>query len=106
MDFTFDPLFLSIVLGSVLPILVGLVTQRVAHPGLKATLLAALSTATGVFAAAQNEGGLVRKETLYFAAAAWATAVATHYGLLKPTGTSEKVADVAPNAGLKLPSDG
>src|SRR5689334_16385170 len=100
MEWTFDPLVLSILLGTVLPILVGLVTKKVADRGLKAVFLAGLSAATGVLSSAQGNGGVVAKEVLIFGAAAWATAVATYYGLLQPTGVSETVQDKTENFGV------
>lgn len=44
----FTPLQLSALLGALLPLLVGLVTQKVTSPGLKAVLLAALAAIAGV----------------------------------------------------------
>ena len=100
MDLNIDPLMLSILLGTVLPILVGLVTKRVADRGLKAASLAFLSAATGVLSAAQTNDGLITKETLFFAAAAWATAVATYYGLLEPTGVAGAVQEKTQTFGI------
>jgi hypothetical protein len=93
---------LGLAVSTVLPILVGLVTTRVTHPGRKAVLLAALSALTGLLTewgeaakneAAYNVGAGALAALVYFGAA-----VAMHYGLWKPTGVSGKAQDTGRKA--------
>lgn len=84
---------LGIVLGTIIPILVALVTKRVANPGQKAVINFLLSAIAGslsvVVAQAQND--LVNIDVSSFVSAialTWVTSVASHYGLLKPTGVT------------------
>lgn len=99
-DLFLDPTIISIVLGSVMPILVGVVTKQVASNALKATALAFLSGVTGILAGAQTAGGIVSRETLMLAAVAWVVGVATHFGYYKPTGVSDKVQEKTSNFGV------
>jgi hypothetical protein len=81
---------ISLLVGTVLPILVAVVTTRTTHPGVKAVLLALLSAASSFLAeyltavnSAQNfDWGSVAVTTL----GTFITAVAMHLGLWKPTG--------------------
>lgn len=89
---------IGLLVGVILPVLVGLVTTRVVHAGTKAALLALLSIATNVlteFVASFNAG------TPYDLGAALITslgtfvvAVSLHYGLWKPSGVSASVQEV------------
>lgn len=83
---------LQLVLGVVLPVLVGLVTTRATSAGRKAVLLAALSVVTSLLT---ELIGALQAGTVYNLGLAlvlglgtFIVAVATHYGLLKPTGVS------------------
>lgn len=99
-SFTVDPAVLSILLGVVIPVITGVVTKEVAHAGLKATVLLFLSGLTGVLASAQTNDSVISKQTLIFAAVAWAVGVATHFGWLKPTGVSDAVQSKTSNIGI------
>jgi hypothetical protein len=92
------PLILGMVVSTILPILVGLVTTRVTNGGLKAVLLAALSAVTGLgteLLAALNSGTTYDLGNgLIFALTSFAIAVSLHYGLWKPTTVSEKAQNV------------
>ena len=83
---------LQLVLGVVLPVLVGLVTTRATSAGRKAVLLAALSVVTSLLteliAALQSEAVYNLGLALILGLGTFIVAVATHYGLLKPTGVS------------------
>ena len=82
---------LTILLSTVIPILVGIVTKEFAAGGLKAVILMAFSGLTGVVNSMIENEGVLTSETLTAAVVAWVTAVATYYGFLKPSGISEKV---------------
>lgn len=95
-----DPTVLTVLLGSVLPLLVRLVTTNFASSKLQAALLALLAAATGALSAAQTNAGVLSKDTLVFAAAAWVMAVASHYGFHKPTGVTDWVGDQTAGIGV------
>lgn len=82
--------WLGLLTSVVLPVLVGLVTTRVTHAGLKAVLLLALSTITGfvVEYAGQPDAGYSVGTAAVLALVSFATGVLTHFGLWKPTGVS------------------
>lgn len=89
---------IGLLAGVILPVLVGLVTTRVTHGGVKAGLLAVLSVATNIFT---ELGESLINETTYDLGTAlvaglgtFVIAVSTHYGLLKPTGVSAKAQSV------------
>lgn len=91
-------LLLQLVVATVLPLIVGLVTTRVVSPGVKAILLAflALLTALGAEALAAAEAGVTYDlgRGLFLALASFLIAVGMHYGLWKPTTLSAQVQDV------------
>ena len=97
---------LTLAVGTVLPVLVGLVTTRVTHPGAKAVTLALLAalTALGTEALSAAQAGtpydLGRGAVM--ALGVWVVAVATHFGLWKPT----QVAAVAAEKGRTVKGDG
>lgn len=83
---------LQLFLGVVLPVLVGLVTTRATSAGRKAVLLAGLSVVTSMLTelvAALQAGTIYNLGlALLLGLGTFIVAVATHYGLLKPTGVS------------------
>jgi len=88
---------LTFIVSILLPLLVGIVTTRVTSSGIRAILLAALSLVTSVvtewIAAVQNDHPF----NLYAALVTWGgvfvIAVATHFGVWKPTGVSATLID-------------
>lgn len=97
--FTIDPWqVVQLIVAVVLPVLVGLVTTRTTSPGLKAVLLAGLAVVSslGTEALAANEAGQTYDlgQGLIFGLGTFIVAVAMHYGLWKPTGTSSAVQGV------------
>lgn len=98
---TFDvPLFLVLQLlaGTVLPLLVGLVTTRETSPGKRAIYLAALSVVISLLteiASALQAGVVYNLGTALIAAlVTFLIAVGTHFGLWKPTGTADALQDI------------
>lgn len=78
----------------VLPVLVGLVTTRVTSAGTKAVLLLALTAATGFFVELGNAGPDYNVANgVFYTVVGFITAVAVHFGFLKPTGISGKAQD-------------
>ena len=82
--------WLGLLISTVLPVLVGLVTKRVTSAGFKAVLLLALSTLNGflVELAGPHDSGYSWQTAAILAAVSFATGVLTHFGLLKPIGVS------------------
>lgn len=93
---------LTLLAGTVLPILVGLVTTRVTEPAVKGVILASLSAAAALvgeaLTAAQAGTPYDVGRGIVMALGVWAIAVATHYGLWKPTGAADAAADTGRTA--------
>lgn len=87
--------FLTLLVTVLLPVLVGLVTKAATSGGVKAVLLAVLSAVTGVASALIQANDADVSVDLYplalAAVSVFVIAVATHYGLWKPTLVSAKV---------------
>jgi hypothetical protein len=88
--FNLDLNWLDLFLSLVLPMLVALVTARVAHPGLKATVLGLLAAVTAVVQGLIDVGGHLSAVDWSgtFSGAVWIflVAVGLHFGLLNPAG--------------------
>lgn len=94
MDTLTTAYWLPLLISVGLPVLVGLVTTRVTHPGTKAVLLLALSTANGVLTEAANAApGWDVRAAVVAALASFGVGVAAHFGLWKPTGVAGKAQD-------------
>jgi hypothetical protein len=88
----------SILLGTILPILVGLVTKVTTNSSVKALLLAALSAISGVGSEfLGNQQNFVWQQAVLTGIITFITAVSVHYGLWKPVGVTQK----AQRAGVK-----
>ncbi|MGW1492554.1 hypothetical protein [Streptomyces sp. NPDC002402] len=86
--------WLGLLISVVLPVLVGLVTTRVTHPGTKAVLLLALSTLNGFLVELAQPGpGYNVGTAAVLSLVAFATGVLMHFGLWKPVGLSGKAQD-------------
>jgi hypothetical protein len=86
--------WLGLLVAVVLPVLVGLVTTKVTHAGVKAVLLLALSTANGFvveYAAPGPDYDVGTAAVL--ALVAFGTGVLSHFGLWKPVGVAAKAQD-------------
>jgi predicted membrane channel-forming protein YqfA (hemolysin III family) len=80
----------SLLVGVFLPILVGLVTTKVTSSSVKSLLLLALSAVTGFLTEMINNANFIWQDALLTTMVTFVIAVATHYGLWRPTGVSEK----------------
>lgn len=101
---------LTLLVSVVLPAAVALVTQRLASSGVKALMLAFLAAVTGFLSELLDALVTALPFDLGAALMSWLTvfivAVASHYGLLKPTGvtgTDGALARAVP-AGVGKPS--
>lgn len=88
---TIDVATLSFLIGTIIPIAVALVTKQTARRGVKAAVNALLSIVAGVLSVyvSEAQGEIASVDAAAFVTAvgaAWITSIATHYGLLKPTG--------------------
>ncbi|NJA56745.1 hypothetical protein [Streptomyces sp. NEAU-H3] len=88
--------WLGLLISVVLPVLVGLVTTRVTHPGVKAVLLLGLTAANGflVELAGPHGDDYSVSSALILWAVSFGTGVLAHFGLWKPTGVSVKAQEV------------
>lgn len=87
-DVAFDVSWLSLLATVLLPMITALVTNRLAHPGLKAGILALLALVTGVvndLLVAGGSGSFNLSDALATSLIVFLGAVGLHYGLLKPT---------------------
>lgn len=75
----------SVLLGTLYPILVGLVTKVTTSPAVRAWLLAGLSALSGFGFEFINSENFVWQQALLTSVVTFVTAVATYYGLWKPT---------------------
>lgn len=95
LDVTFQPNWLGLVIGVVLPILVGLVTKVNTNAGVKAVLLLLLSAVNGFLTeyvnAATSSANYDWATALYTWGGSFALAVAVHFGIYKPAKISEAV---------------
>lgn len=95
-----DAVLVAALVGTVLPLAVGLLTKINASAGVKGVLLLTLSAVNGLVSTATQTDGtaLISKETLVAALASWAAAVTTHFGLWKPAQAQEKA--LLPDRGI------
>lgn len=98
-EFHLDALqIITFLVAVVSPLAVGLVTTRVTASSTKAWLLAAISAVTGLGAeliqSLSNGTPYDLGQGLIAAVTAFIIAVGMHYGLYKPTGTSDTLKDV------------
>jgi hypothetical protein len=94
------PLIIGLLVSTVLPLLVGIVTTRVTRPGRKAALLAGLAALTGFLS---ELGDALTSGTAYdvgtglvFALTSFLVAVGLHFGIYKPTGASAAAQAIGP----------
>lgn len=93
--------WLGLLVSIALPVLVGLVTTRVTHAGVKAVLLLALSIATGFVTeyAGPHDAGYSVQTAAVLALVSFAVGVLAHFGLLKPTGIAGRAQDTLVKSG-------
>ncbi|NML55412.1 hypothetical protein HHL19_16715 [Streptomyces sp. R302] len=87
--------WLGLVISVVLPVLVGLVTTRVTHAGVKATLLLGLTAINGFIVELANprpgwDAGTAAVLTLV----SFTVATLSHFGFWKPTGVASRAQEM------------
>jgi predicted Na+-dependent transporter len=86
----------------VLPVAVGLVATRVTSAAAKAVLLLLLTAANGFLVELGSAGsGYNVANGVFYAVTGFVTAVAVHFGFLKPTGISGKAQDSLRTSGSR-----
>lgn len=96
-----DVVALNFLAGTVIPLLTALVTTRVASPGLKAVVTLLLSAVAGGVAVAIEANGTIELETwIVSIGCTWLLAIASYYGLWKPTTVAPKVQEKTATFGV------
>lgn len=90
----------SLLVGTLLPILVALVSTRVTSRAAKSWMLAGLSAVSGFLTEFINSGdNFVWQQALLTTVVTFVVAVATYYGLWNPTGISDRALDTGRGGG-------
>lgn len=89
----------TLVLGTIIPVLVGLITKMDASSKLKGALMLVLNAVQGLVIASQTTSGeaVFSVDALILFGAGVAMSLAAYYGLYKPNDVPEKL---APNFGI------
>lgn len=100
-----DAQTISLLVGIVIPLVVGLLSKIHASSGLKAVINAALSAIAGALAAYASTGFSATdwKTLVTSIVTTWVVSVATYYGVYKPTGVAGSVIAKTRNFGLGSP---
>lgn len=100
-----DVNFLTFLIAVGIPILTALVTKSSASSAVKSIVTVTLVVATTAVQRALAANGVVNLKTFATTAlVTWIIAIATYYGLLKPTGVTPAVSAAAPNFGIGSPN--
>ena len=93
---------LQIIVGSILPIIVGLVTKQIANGTVKSVTLLALAALATVITEVITAGSVDFAQSLLSFAVIFFAAVASHFGFLKPANVtgSEGVVQTKVSGGL------
>ncbi|MET9322010.1 hypothetical protein ABZX75_17715 [Streptomyces sp. NPDC003038] len=85
----------ALLIAFVLPVLVGLVTTRVTHPGRKAVVLLALAAVESFVVELTEAGpGWAAGDAAVLTLVNFVVAVAAHFGLWKPAGVAQRAQDM------------
>jgi hypothetical protein len=102
---TIDTALWGLLVGTVLPIVVALVTNQLASSRFKALTLLFLSALTTIGQEIVAAGQFEVKETILKFALLFLTSIGIHYGLLKPAGITGQNGVVQENLTKGLKSD-
>lgn len=95
----FDPSWWLLV-ASLLPLAVGVVTQKVSDSRVKALALAVLAAVTGIVTSLIDNSGALTQAALQTGIETFAVAVVSYYGFLKPTGLAGAVQEKTKDVGI------
>lgn len=91
----------AFLVGTLIPLATAFVTKLRASPGLKAVVTLLLSVIAGTINSIVEAGGEFElRPTVTSVILTWLTAIASYYGLWKPTNAAPKVASIAPASGI------
>lgn len=95
----------NLLVGVLIPLLVGVLTKKVSSQGLKSVMNFGLSALTGASGAVIANGGNIPdlKAFVYSIAMTWGTAIVSYYGFTKPTGIADTVTEKTKNIGIGKP---
>lgn len=92
---------LNMLAGLVIPLLVGVVTKKLADSWVKAVTNFALSALSGGLAVAIAADGMVHlRDWIVAMVSTWIVSIATYYGFWKPTGVALQVQDATAMFGI------
>jgi len=86
--------------GTIVPILVGLLTKLNAPPALRGLVNLILSAVAGLIAVAVTQDGVLDKASIVAGFMALVASVGTYYGVLKPLGVTGAVQRATADFGL------
>lgn len=96
-----DATLITLLGGTLIPLLVGIVTKLHAQPGLKALMNAGLTAANGALAVTIPAGASwAWKPFLVYWVTSFVTSSATYYGIWKPTGVAPAIQQSTAGVGL------
>lgn len=99
-----DVVTVTFILGTVIPLLTGLITKAKTSPGVKAAVNLVLSIAAGVGAAiVQVKGSITVGQIITAISTTYIASGSTYSHLWKPSGAVDKVAAIAPDTGIGKP---
>lgn len=95
---------LNLIAGLVIPLLVALVSKRVASSGVKGLLNALLSAIAGIIVVGiDNNGAFEANAVLNAGIATFVTSISAYYGIWKPTGVAQGVRNATADFGVVGP---
>lgn len=93
--------YLAPLAGVFIPLLTGLITQKLASGALKSICTAVLTVIAGVVATAMSHDGQIPLESSVMnVLISFVTAISTYYGFWKPSTIADKVQNIAPTVGI------
>lgn len=98
-----DAQTISLLVGLVIPLLVGLLSKINASSGLKAVMNAFFSALAGALATVTTVDSASLREFVIAILSTWVVSVATYYGIWKPTGVAGTVAVSTRGFGIGSP---
>lgn len=95
----------NLLFGVLVPLIVSVITKKISSQGLKAVVNLGVSAVTGAGGAVIANGGHIPdvKAFIYGIAMTWGSSILSYYGLHKPTGLSDSVAEKTKNIGIGTP---